>query len=193
MQVVTHKRSTLLNLLFLLLIALSFTAHAKQEQLPKSLPLECSKIPNKSDRLCYIQTESSYGPYDDIVFYRVDGRGYATLLGSQSGGVATFGGFGFSTGGTYMWLEWAEEGHPHFEFYNTSEFQTNGTSTKILNILGDYYFNGFEKFTDSGEVVYLLDDAAFENCDDAGKDVSYKINTETSERYCMKKFNLNDK
>ena len=192
MQVVTHKRSTLINLLFLLLTALSFTAHAKQEQLPKSLPLECSKIPAKNDQLCFIQTQSPYGPYDDIVFYRVDDKGYATLLGSQLGGVATFGGFGFSPAGVYMWLSWAEEGHPHFEFYRTTEFMTNGINTKALKILGDYYFNDFEKFSDAGEVVYRLDDAAFENCDNAGKDVSYKIDTETTERYCLKQFNLND-
>lgn len=190
MKLTSHTKPTLLMLSFLLLTAFSFTAQAKQEQLLQSLPLECREIPNKTDRLCYIQTESSYGPYDDIVFYRMSQRGYATLLGSQSGGVATFGGFDFSTGGIYMWLSWAEEGHPHFAFYRTTEFMANGINTKVLKILGDYYFNGFEKFTDSGEVIYSLDDAAFENCNNAGKSVRYKIDPETSEKYCVKKFSL---
>ena len=190
MKTYNYTKPTFLMLSFLLLTAFSFAAQAKQEQLLQSLPLECSKIPNKSDHLCFIQTQSPYGPYDDIVFYRISHSGDVVLLGSQSGGVATFGGFDFSTGGIYMWVSWAEEGHPRFAFYRTTEFMANGINTKALEILGDYYFNGFEKFTDSGEVVYSLDDAAFENCDNAGESVSYKIDPETSEKYCVKQFSL---
>ena len=189
-QTVTHKKAILIILMLFLQTAFGFVAEAEAGQLLKSLPLECHKIPNKKDQLCYIETEADYGPYDDIVLYRVNSRDYATFLGSQSGGVATFGGFDFSTGGTYMWLEWAEEGHPHYEFYRTADFLGNGTSAKILSILGDYYFDGFEEFTDAGKVVYRLADEAYEDCSKAGKGVSYKINPKTSEKYCIKKFNL---
>ena len=154
------------------------------------MPLECSKITGRTDQLCVLITQSPFGPYDDVVFYRMNKAGYLTLLGSQSGDVATFGGFGFSSAGTYMWLSWAEEGHPHFEFYRTNAFMENGTSAKMLELLSDYYFEDFEKFTEKAEVVYRLADGAFENCDEAGRDVSYKIDAETSERYCVKRFSL---
>ena len=191
MKIINHKKPAALILILFFLSLFNLTAQAKPEPLPQSLPLECSNIPGKKDKLCVIQTQSPYGPYDEVVFYHMKKNGAVFLLGSQSGGVATFGGFDFSTTGVYMWVGWAEEGHPHFEFYQTSKFIENGTRAKALEILGDYYFTGFEKFSDTGEVIYSLDDGAFEDCDKAGKDVSYKINPETSEKYCIKRFNIN--
>ena len=110
----SHKKTTLLILSSFLLTAFSFTNQAKDEQFPQSLPLECSKIPNIIEQLCFIQTRN--GPYDDVVFYHMDKYGDVALLGSRSGEVTTFGGIDFSTGGTYMWLSWAEEGHPILYF-----------------------------------------------------------------------------
>ena len=190
MKILDQKTPPLI-LIILFSLLFNFSALAEQEPLPKSLPLECSDIPTRQDKICFIETESPYGPYDDVVFYHMNKNGSVFLLGSQSGDVATFGGFDFSPSGIYMWLEWAEEGHPHFEFFKTSTFINNGTSAESLQILGDYYFTGFEKFSDTGEVIYSLDDGAFEDCDKAGKDVSYKINPETSEKYCIKRFNIN--
>lgn len=183
---------TILPILSISLLCLSFnfTVKAGQEPLKKSLPLECSIIPVRNEYLCFIETQSPYGPYDDVVFYHMDKNGDLALLGSQAGEVATFGGIGFSTGGAFMWISWAEEGHPHFEFYHTAKFINNGINTKVLNVLGDYYFDGFEKFTDKGEVIYRLNDDAYEDCNKAGKDVSYKIEPKTSEEYCVKRFSL---
>lgn len=185
-----YTKLALFILSSLLLLLYNYTAKAEPEQLKRSLPLECRKIPTKDEHLCFIETQSPYGPYDDVVFYRMDKAGDVALLGSQAGEVATFGGVDFSTGGTFMWISWAEEGHPHFVFYSTSEFMINGINSKTLNILGDYYFDGFEKFTDAGEVVYLLSDDAYENCDEAGESVRVKIDPETAEKYCVKQFSL---
>lgn len=190
MKTVIYKKSVLFIPLLILVLAFSFMAKAEPEPIQKNIPLECSKIPGRTDHLCVLETQASYGPYDDVVFYRMDKDGYLTLLGSQSGGVATFGGFDFSSAGTYMWLSWAEEGHPNFGFYRTNAFMKNGTSAKMLEMLSDYYFYDFEEFTEKGEVLYRLSDGAFENCDEAGEDVSYKVDAETSERYCVKRFSL---
>ena len=176
----------------LLLLTYNFTVIAEQKQSNTSLPLACDKIPASTNRLCVLITQSPYGPYEDVVFYLMDKSDNATLLGSQSGGVAIFAGFDFSTTGIYMWLSWAEEGHPHFEFYRTRDFINNGLSTSSINILGDYYFDGFEKFSDDGEVVYRLDDSAYEDCDKAGEGVSVEIDPETAEKYCVKQFSLSE-
>ena len=172
------------------LASYSLLAHGESELLSKTLPLECQKIPNRESQLCFIVTQSPFGPFDDVVFYHRDKNGYMSLLGSHSGEVATFGGVDFSTGGTFMWLSWAEEGHPHFKFYYTGKFISNGLSAKSVSVLGDYYFDGFEKFTDKGEVIYRLADDAYEDCNNAGKGVSYTVNSETAEKYCVKRFNL---
>lgn len=179
----------------LILIPLSLLIHhcivkADAVGLRNSLPVECDKVPDSNEHLCFIITQSAYGPYDDVVFYHKNSNGNLILLGSQKDGVATFGGAGFSTGGTYMWLSWAEEGHPHFEFYLTQNFLENGLNARILKVLGDYYFSDFEKFTDAGEVVYELNDGAYEDCNKAGKEVSYKIDPQTSEKRCLKTFRL---
>ena len=186
----SRTKSALLILMSLLLSTYGVTANSEQEKANRSLPLECSKIPDKNTHLCFIQTQSPYGPYDDVVFYRMDKSGDVTLLGSQSGGVATFGGVDFSTRGAYMWLSWAEEGHPHFEFYRTRDFIDTGLSANIIKVLGDYYFDGFEKFSDAGEVVYRLADGAYEDCDRAVENFSYEIDPKTSEKRCVKKFSL---
>ena len=154
------------------------------------LPLDCSTIVSFEERLCLVQTDSAYGPYDDVVFYRLDKAGNAVFLSSQSGGVATFAGLGFSTGGKYMWVSWAEEGHPHFEFYLSRDFLTNGTHANVLKVLGDYYFEDFKQFSDSGEVVYALTIDAFENCADAGEGARESKSLNNSEIYCIKSFNL---
>ena len=120
----------------------------------------------------------------------MDKAGDVALLGSRASEVATFGGIDFSTGGTFMWVSWAEEGHPHFEFYRTSDFFDKGLNAKILTVLGDYYFDGFEKFTDAGEVIYLLRDDAYEDCNKAGEGVSYENDARSSEKRCVKLFNL---
>jgi hypothetical protein len=41
-----------------------------QQQIEQALNLECISIPNNSDKICYITTQSSYGPYDEVVYAR---------------------------------------------------------------------------------------------------------------------------
>lgn len=190
MKIHSHTKSILLILSSLLLLSNHYTAKAEQLQLKKRLPLACRKIPNLNEHLCFIETQNLYGPFDDVVFYRMDSSGNVALLGSQTADGATFGGVDFSTGGTFMWLGWAEEGHPHFEFYRTLEFMTNGLNSRVLKILGDYYFDGFEKFTDVGEVTYLLSVDAYEDCNKVGEGVSVKIDPITSKKRCLKQLSL---
>ena len=184
----------LLIMLYALLPSYAFAELHVSPQPPlplnSSLPLECTAITGRHERLCIIQTESFYGPYDDIVFYHMNNRGNVSLLGSNKGDVATFGGFEFSDGGKYMWLSWAEEGHPHFVFYRTNDFIANGTSAKVLSVVGDYEFDQFIKFNDVGDVVYALADNIREYCSKAGDGAHIIIDPRTSTKLCAKHFKL---
>ena len=176
--------------IFSVLLFLTMQVNATEPVKKQSLPLVCAAIPSQAEQLCYIRTNSSYGPYDDIVFYKLDKYEEVVLLGSQSGGVATFVGFDFSIGGLYMWVSWAEEGHPYFEFYRTNEFLENGVKSQSLKVLGDYYFENFENFGEDGQIIYALTEGSFENCSDAGDGARERIDRETLEKKCIKSFNI---
>lgn len=152
-----------------------------------SLPLECESVPRSSDQLCVIRTESPYGPYDQVAYYHLDKNQRAYLLGSENGGVGTFAGFGFSDSGEYVWLGWAEEGHPHFLFYRTRQFIDNGINTEGLAVIGDYEFQEFLTFSDTGLVRYAIDE---ESCRYKQKGAHYWVKPEGKERYCVKTLQL---
>lgn len=177
---------------FTILLFLSLQVNAADMAIKNSLPLICTVMPSIGQPLCYVRTGSPYGPYDDIVFYRIDKYAEAILLGSQSGGVAVFGGFDFSPRGQFMWLSWAEEGHPYFEFYRTTDFLEKGIKSKTLKVLSDYYFESFVQFNENGDVVYSLSVNSIENCADTGKGARVSINAETHEKQCVKYFNIGD-
>lgn len=136
------------------LFLISCQAGSTELSVPTSLPLECHAIPAIDDQLCFIKTTSPLGPYDDVVFYRVNAQAELSLLGSQSSGVATFSFPGFSEQGRYMWLEWAEEGHAYFIFYKIEQFLDAGTSANVIATLNDYAFDAFVSFSDEDGVIY---------------------------------------
>ena len=125
-----YTKLALFILSSLLLLLYNYTAKAEPEQLKRSLPLECSKIPTKVEYLCFIETQSPYGPYDDVVFYRMDKAGAVASLGSQTGEVATLGGVDFSSVGIFMWLSWVDEWHQHVQFYRQLDVRTHTMNSK---------------------------------------------------------------
>ena len=134
-----------------------------------------------------IRTESPYGPYDQVVYYRLDKDQRAYLLGSEDGGVGTFGGIGFSDGGKYMWLGWAEEGHPHFTFYRTQQFIDNGINAEGIDTLGEYEFQWFLSFSDDALVRYAIDE---EVCHHSQQLARYWNEPGSGDRYCTKLLQL---
>jgi hypothetical protein len=151
------------------------------------LPFQCTPIPTQPDQLCVIVTLSPHGPFDDVVFYRRPSQGDLILLGSHKGEVATFGGVGFSRGGRYLWISWAEEGHPYFIFYPTETFLSDGLSAKSVGLVSDYYFDEFVSFKDDRQVVYALRDDAMEKCPpQPGDKPAYQMDPRTRQKRCLR-------
>jgi len=123
---------------------------------PHNHALNCVPVPNSQQSLCYSETESSYGPFSDVVFYRRTAEGDLTFLNSHSGSVSVFAGVVFSTRGRYMTLGWAEEGHPGFIFYETAAFLQSGEGAPTVGGFGELFMDGFRSFTDDGEVSYYV-------------------------------------
>lgn len=138
----------------LVLLILSMQSNVAKSAQDNALPLDCTAIPSVDDQLCYVTTDSPLGPYDDVVFFRKTSQLELFLLGSKKGGVAGFGGVGFSKSGKYMWLEWTEEGHPSFSFYSTERFLIDGLAALAIDTLAAYSFEKFVSFSDDGMVLY---------------------------------------
>ncbi len=165
------------------------SSESKTQQV--TLPLECTSAENFNEQLCFISTESPFGPFDDIVFYKISKSGDIVYLSSESHGNTTFGGFGFSEGSKYLWISWAEEGHPLFYFHLTSDFLANGSKAIVLDVISDYYFEQFEQFSESGEVIYLLSEDFTECCTEKGKHSEFLINPLTGNKQVLKHLYLN--
>ena len=151
---------------FICVIFLNVSMQVKSAEPVAGLPLSlnCFPIPIHKDQLCTVKTISPYGPYDDVVFYRKTEQNELFLLGNQKGGVATFAGIGFSEQGVYMWISWAEEGHPSFGFYKTAIFLEGGLATEMLDSLDDYAFDEFVGFSDDGKVSYSRQKSMTDDC-----------------------------
>ena len=141
------------------------------------LSLQCSVVAGFGGELCFAKTASPHGPFDDVVFYRRTEQGELYLLSSQITGGSAFAGFDFSDKGRYMWVSWADEGHPYFSFYKTEAFLDDGEDAKTLSILSVYGFENFKSFTDEGMVIYTLEQGESEACQN---------------KPCTYRFDLND-
>lgn len=119
-----------------------------------SLDLYCHEIPNHQDQLCLIKTESPYGPYDEVVFYRKDKSGAYSLIDMDKGsGVASFGSLSFSADGKYLWYGWYDEGHPSVYFYETKVFLEVGTQQGV-DAVHEYELDHIDGITKDGKLIY---------------------------------------
>ena len=124
---------------------------------PLTPDLECVSIPNNTYQICTLESYSAFGPYDDVVFYRLEEKRYLYLLGLSYGDNMTFGGFSFSDGGKYMWVSWAEEGHSSFVFYETADFLQQAENAKSLYYINGYGLSEFLSFSDDAKVKFSRD------------------------------------
>ncbi|MBL4789058.1 MAG: hypothetical protein JKY60_08410 [Kordiimonadaceae bacterium] len=101
-----------------------------------------------------METQSPYGPWDQVVFYRKDTAGALLLLGAdKGGGVATFGGVSFSADGQYLWTDWAEEGHSSLHFYKTKAFLEVGLQQSV-GAVHDYELDHVDGILADGTLIY---------------------------------------
>ena len=171
--------------LYSLLIATLWSFAATAAQQP-GLALDCQHIPQQNIQLCVVRTDSALGPFDDVVLYRYSSSQGMTMLESYQSQTSTFTGVGFSDGGRYMWLSWADEGHPYYLIYNTRDFLNNAHETKSIKTVGDYYLEDIVSFTDQGVLSYTLSDGAQQNCPTSPGRPNFKIDKQSGQRQCLK-------
>ena len=147
-----------------MILTLAVYVNVEASEDDRGLSFECTAIPGYKDKICFVITASPHGQFDDVVFYRKTADGELFLLSSQRTGGSAFAGVGFSDQGNYMWVSWADEGHPYFSFYKTDTFLNDGEHAESLSILSVYGFESFVSFTDDGKVLYTFDDGVTQEC-----------------------------
>jgi hypothetical protein len=115
-----------------------------------TLPMDCHIIPQHSDSLCIVETPSSDMPVNDIVFYRKDEFDRFVLLEAIKGDIAYVFIKGFSTGGKYTIIGYAEEGHPSYIIYETDTFLSAERPIDMVALVSDYFITNMLSLDDEG-------------------------------------------
>jgi hypothetical protein len=142
-----------MKILLILIALVAMTASAAQknesqsvvDSLPATdsatvnLALKCKAIPHSAEQICVAAMPAEFNAVDDVVFYRRTAEQYLSLLRVEFGDVAVIWLHGFSTGGKYTIVGYAEEGHPSFVIFTTEDFLTNNNDIKPVAVISDYF------------------------------------------------------
>lgn len=122
-----------------------------------SLPLECKTIPTRHEQICVATTPTKQNTVNDVVLYHRDAQQQLTLLRAKHGDVALMWLHGFSTGGKYIIIGEAEEGHPSFVIYLTDGYLNPDSTVKPVAVISDYFIASLESLDDNGmaEIRFL--------------------------------------
>lgn len=80
----------------------------------------CVEHPQQNYGLCATVSRSANGPFDDVLFCQRRGELCNTLWSSTPNSVSVFVSLGFLNKGNYIWIAWADEGHPYYEIYDSN-------------------------------------------------------------------------
>jgi hypothetical protein len=135
-----------------------------------NLPLACYFIPAHDDQLCIATTASEFAPVDDLIFYKRYKDQQLSLLRVDKGDIAVTWLHGFSNGGKYLILGKAEEGHPSFVIFATTEFLSDKEIVEPVALISNYFIDALMKLSDDGiaEVSYSsstgCDHTSYDDC-----------------------------
>ncbi len=126
----------------------------------------CKIIPHSTDSLCAVEHIHYEGVLmSSVKFYLIRGEQKLQLNTHQTNNsISSFGGFAFSDNGKYLYLSWADEGHPYFIFFDTDKFIHEQENAGVGHGFEDYYLYQIISFTDQGDFVYQLMTASNEQC-----------------------------
>lgn len=128
--------------------------------------ISCEDIPNNKNKLCVISKANEINHYlfDTAFFVKTVDDNYKILENFNSF-ESSFGYIGFSPEGTYLYVVFAEEGHPFFIFFQTDLFLKNSKDAQVGKVLDDYYLSHVEKLYDDGRFVYQRRINDIESCE----------------------------
>lgn len=109
---------------------------------------------NKAQQLCISTHNSEQGlPITIATFFQVNNNGPIQVLTHHINKSSSFGKVQFSNDGKYLYVMYADEGHPYFVFYDTSKFIQNDPTAQIYQ-LNEYGISHIEQINDNGDVIF---------------------------------------
>lgn len=109
---------------------------------------------NNTQQLCINSHDSVQGlPITIATFFRVQQNAPIQELTHYINESSAFGEVKFSNNGKYLYIMYADEGHPYFVFYNTSKFIENDPTAQIYQ-LNEYGISHIEQMNDNGDVIF---------------------------------------
>jgi len=120
---------------------------------------QCIAVPEQTKTLVCINTKDVDNgvPINMGEYYLVtEGKPIKSLTRNQNVD-SSFGYLVFSPKGKYLYIAYADEGHPYFVFYDTTKFINDDKSAE-LDSVSQYRVDSIDELYDNGDVAYSLSD-----------------------------------
>jgi hypothetical protein len=184
-------KSSLFRMVLLMLLPACSNLHNVAE---KSLLLndafkQCIDIPFQPEAMICINTKliNTGVPVSVGEYYLIAAGERLKVLTSNLNIESSFGEIVFSPKGKYLYITYADEGHPYFVFYDTHKFIQDDKNAQIAQLF-EYKLDVIDEFYDNGEVVYSLSDCP----DSEEQSDSATVNTGEAEN-CLIRYNILNK
>jgi hypothetical protein len=119
---------------------------------------QCLAVPNQSGILICINTHHQVDigvPITVSQYYLVSKHITFNELTNNVNSESSFGHLVFSPNGKYMYISYADEGHPYFIFYDTDKFINDDKDAELAQV-SQYRVESIDEFYDNGDIVYSL-------------------------------------
>jgi len=162
--------------------------------------IHCATIPSdetvNTKQLCTLEVDE-YEPFyvTKVTFFIKDDNGDINVLSNlEDSGSSSFSHFDFSENGKYLYVTFADEGHPFFVFFDTQKFINNDKNPQVGELFEEYFLDHIESFYDNGDIVYALREGTITGCLIHGE-VEIEPKTETTDevKRCLFHYNIFDK
>jgi hypothetical protein len=161
--------------------------------------IHCETIPlvdgiSNRKQLCTLIIDE-YEPFyvTKVTFFIKDEKGDINVLNNlEDSGSSSFSHFKFSDNGKYLYVSFADEGHPFFVFFDTQKFIHNDKEPEVGEVFEEYYLDHIESFYDNGDFVFSLREGTIFACLDGEIEIEPKTETTDEVKRCLFHYNIFD-
>jgi len=149
---------------------------------------------NKPEQLCTL-TVDEYEPVyvTKVTFFIKDENGAIRVLNDLvNAGNASFSHFEFSEYGKYLYITFADEGHPFFVFFDTQKFINDDKNAEVGEVFEEYFLDHIESFYDNGDFVFAINEGTITGCLDGEIEIEPKTANTDEVKRCLFHHNIFD-
>jgi len=160
--------------------------------------IHCVIIPSdqtvNTKQLCTL-TVDEYEPVyvTKVTFFVKNEHGDIRVLNDLvNAGNASFSHFEFSENGKYLYITFADEGHPFFVFFDTQKFINDDKNAEVGEVFEEYFLDHIESFYDNGDFVFAINEGTITGCLDGEVETEPKTANTDEVKRCLFHHNIFD-